>query len=346
MQAPGEELLGKFWDTLADKGIGKLFTPWQIRREARAHAEARAHELRLLAQAEADADDLRAGRKRLHKDGVTLLPGPSEPHLVEHDGRIEPTLSVAEFAAIGAAQNAANAARSEINASRAVLFAEETLTRTAQDGPRAAASSGQTIDDDWLFNWREHVGKVSNEDLQRLWGSVLAGEFVNPGQYSLRTLDFLRTLSKSEAELISKLGPLASGNRIFRTASDYLRTAGLHFNALLKLQQLGILSGVEALGMEAIVETAIPGRFIQALAIGNKALIIERESPEPPLRFATYLVTDLGMQILSLGSFAPDIEYMKIGGKDIVTKGFTVSLADWVQDTPDSGHFFNAVRLD
>ena len=346
MQAPGEELLGKFWDTLADKGIGKLFSPWQIRREGRAHADTRAYELRLLAQAEADADDLRTGRKRLHQNGVTLLPGPSETNCTGQDGRTEPILGVAQLAATGIAQNTASAARSEINASRAILFAEEKLVGSSQNGQQATSSPNQEIDDDWLFNWREQVGRVSNEDLQRLWGSVLAGEFLNPGQYSLRTLDFLRTLSRSEAELISKLGPVAMGNRIFRFDTDFLSERGLHFGVLLKLQQLGILSGVEAIGMQAIVKTVYPGRFMQVLICGNKALIIEREAEEPKLQFNAFFVTDLGTQILSLGSFEPDIEYLTIVGKIIASKGFTVSVADWVDLSRDTGQYLNPVRLD
>ena len=36
MEAPGEKLIIKLWESIADKGIGSLLKPWQIRREGRA----------------------------------------------------------------------------------------------------------------------------------------------------------------------------------------------------------------------------------------------------------------------------------------------------------------------
>lgn len=33
MDIPGEKLIIKLWETIADKGIGSLLKPWQIRRE-------------------------------------------------------------------------------------------------------------------------------------------------------------------------------------------------------------------------------------------------------------------------------------------------------------------------
>ena len=61
MQIPGEALLGKLWDTLADKAIGNLLKPWQIRREGKALIDVKRDEMLILAQAERDADAIRRG---------------------------------------------------------------------------------------------------------------------------------------------------------------------------------------------------------------------------------------------------------------------------------------------
>ena len=55
----GEQLLIKMWETLIKEGIGSLASPWQIKRQGRAHAEVRKEELLLLAQAEVDAQAIR-----------------------------------------------------------------------------------------------------------------------------------------------------------------------------------------------------------------------------------------------------------------------------------------------
>lgn len=79
-----------------------------------------------------------------------------------------------------------------------VNFATENLSKN-NDVPE------NPIDFDWLMRFFDAVGNISNKDLQRLWGKVLAGEFKNPGKISLRTLDIIRNMSQKEAELFNEL---------------------------------------------------------------------------------------------------------------------------------------------
>jgi hypothetical protein len=46
--APGEQLLIKLWETIADKGIGNLLRPWQMRREGQAAIDVKHSELLML----------------------------------------------------------------------------------------------------------------------------------------------------------------------------------------------------------------------------------------------------------------------------------------------------------
>lgn len=45
MDFPGEKLAIKMWETLFEKGIGSLLTPWQELREGRARNEVRRNEM-------------------------------------------------------------------------------------------------------------------------------------------------------------------------------------------------------------------------------------------------------------------------------------------------------------
>lgn len=76
--------------------------------------------------------------------------------------------------------------------------------RSADSMNRRKADEG-VIDDDWLNFYWQAAEQVSNRDMQNLWGRVLARKALGISQYRLRTLDFLRTLSRSEAEEISRL---------------------------------------------------------------------------------------------------------------------------------------------
>lgn len=79
----------------------------------------------------------------------------------------------------------------------------------------AAAEIGdQTVGDvnpdhDWTARFFGEVQDVTNEDMQFLWAKVLAGEVVNPGSTSLRTLSVLRNLDQRTARLFVKLCSLS-----------------------------------------------------------------------------------------------------------------------------------------
>lgn len=340
MDLPGEKLIIKLWETLAEKGIGSLLSPWQTIREGQARIEIRRQEILMLAQAERDAVDLRAGRKQLRPDGTLMLAPPMEAAIEESDGRVEPTLWLANAVNTGAIAAAANNARSEINSSKAIIFAENQLAEDPQIPP------DRSVDEDWLFVWRDHAGKVSAEDLQRLWGSVLAGEIKSPGTYSIRTLEFLKTLSKSEAEMISSLASYVIDGCIARGQQEFLDSKGVHFGALLRLQELGVVSGVEAIGLNKTYMTTVAGKFVRALISHGKALIVEHDDAARSLKFEMYLLTEVGRQILGLGSFEPDLEYMRLVGKNFAKKGFRVQLADWINLSENQGRYANAEVID
>ncbi len=339
MDFPGEKLVIKLWETLTEKGVGSLLSPWQTGREGRARNEVRRREILMLAQAEKDAADIRAGRKQLNPDGTLLLNKPQQVITPGGIARIEPILALSNAVEYGSRAAADAAARSEINTSKAILFAEEQLAHDTQTPPT------MDVDEDWIFMWRDYAGKVSAEDLQKLWGSVLAGEVKSPGRYSIRTLEFLKTLSKPEAELISKLASYVIDGRIARAQSIYLDSKGLNFSTLLVMQELGVVSGVEAIGLTTTYKTIVEGKFVRAFVSHNKALIVEHDDPTKTLEFEVYILTAVGRQILGLGSFDPDVEYMRLIGKEFMRKGFVVKLADWREVSETKGQYFNVQEI-
>jgi hypothetical protein len=341
---PGEKLLIKMWETLTEKSIGSLLSPWHEVRKGQARIEVRRQELLMLAQAKIDAADIRAGRKRLHHDGSLRLVGNDRKALdssatAAASVRIEPKINLQSLAEVSVSIEAAEVIRSEINVSKAVIFAEECLANDPQIPPE------RTVDEDWLFTWRGYAGKVSAEDLQRLWGNILAGEIKSPGNYSLRTLEFLKGLSTIEAELIAKLAPFVIESIIVRSQKQHLEEQGVSFDMLLKLQELGIVSGAEAIGLTMSYKALTPEKFLRAFRSNGKALIIEHEDPNKVLTIEVYMLTMIGAQLLSLGSFEPNIQYLRLVGREVAAKGFTASLADWVQVSENQGRYRNAESI-
>lgn len=338
---PGEKLVIKLWETLADKGMGKLLTPGQIKREGRARNQVRREELLMLAQTEADANDIRCGRKRLAFDNsLELLPPSVQNQLAISDGTNQANINFGSVVDVAYQTQAIDAAKAEINVSKAILKAEEILASDSQEPPN------RKPEEDWIFTWRNYVGHVSNEDLQQLWGQALAGEVKSPGSYSLRTLEFMKALSQAEAEQISKLARLAIDGRIFKIFPEFLTEQGITLDYLLGMQELGIVTGVESLGLSTTFSSDDSTSFVKVMRCNGKAIVIRQDDREKTLAIPVYLLTSIGKQILSLGSFAPNTGNLNQTGKWIANQGYEVSIGDWTQVTENAGNLSNAYPID
>ncbi|TDT82038.1 DUF2806 domain-containing protein [Pseudodesulfovibrio indicus] len=67
--------------------------------------------------------------------------------------------------------------------------------------------SDEDVAPDWFARWRREAEVVGDEDIQRLWGRLLAEEVKKPKSISYRTLDVLKNISISEANLFMKIAP-------------------------------------------------------------------------------------------------------------------------------------------
>jgi hypothetical protein len=61
------------------------------------------------------------------------------------------------------------------------------------------------IDNDFFWNTIEHSKTISNEEMQELIAKIIAGEYNQPGTYSMSTLQTLKMLGKHELELFEKM---------------------------------------------------------------------------------------------------------------------------------------------
>lgn len=327
MQMPGEGLILKLWETLTEKAIGNLLKPWQIRRVGKAILDVKRDELMILAQAEQDVEVIRRGGMCLpgYRLSERQLPfsASTEESAIEADNAVLSLgASVNSQSALAKASSAAQSdvLRREVNVARAILQAEKALE------PDPQKSSGAAPSDDWIHRWSDYASSVSSEELQLLWGRVLAGEVKAPGEYSVRFLNFLHNLDRSEAQLIAQVMPLVVEDFIFKDPTDQLEKFGLTFDKLLVLQELGLISGVNGLGINKRY-AARPGMPLQIflvnhdLAIGCK-VSVDLTSIEIPV----YLLTNLGKQLARLGNFVADRQYLRTLGEWIKKQGFSVQI--------------------
>lgn len=59
--------------------------------------------------------------------------------------------------------------------------------------------SNESVSKDWILQFFDAAKDVCDDDMQKLWGRLLAEEVAKPDSYSKRTLHFLKTMDKTEA---------------------------------------------------------------------------------------------------------------------------------------------------
>lgn len=338
MKAPGEKLLIKLWETLSEKGIGSLLSPWHIRRMGQANSDVRVQELLALTQAEKYAEEIRCGRMKFKKGQLINVSPDERKFFPEKENK--PQL---DYRAIAQAVNKniyTDAIRHEVNVGKALLHAEEVLEQDPQE------PSEKNIDEDWLYRWRDYASSVSSEKLQSIWGKLLAGEIKTPGSFSLRTLDFLKSISQEDAESITKLLRFSIGGVIFRGDEELLGNDGIKFDFLLEMQQLGVISGVEALSLTTTFGSTEKNKFVLALTSHGKVLIAKHDDPTKKLTLSPICkISTIGQQILHLGKFEPHDKYLRKIGEIMKTQGFEVELASYVKVNDRMIHYVIPEKL-
>lgn len=204
-------------------GIGKICEPWYTERMAKAKAK----EIEIISGAISDNLSLPVG----YDDGTISITTKDANDLVTR------------------AQNR-------------FLFQEmkkqqniESVVSNAYSELKAVDSVNDTpVEEDWISEFFDCVANVSSEEMQILWGKLLAGEVKRPGSFSLRTLEVFKRLSLGEANIFKEIAPfvLQCKGDEDGTCTDYflmpdetgdlLKKYNIPFSKIMLLSEAGLLS--------------------------------------------------------------------------------------------------------
>lgn len=185
---------------------------------------------------------------------------------------------------------------------------------------------------DWLMRFFDAVGNISNEDLQQLWGKILANEIVKPKACSLRTLDMIRNMSPEEAKAFSSLCRyvMQSGNTYYIDSAgffceedghekcrDFIQNKGLSYEEhIVPLVEAGALSQDHDLALYI-------DKDINLEVHNDKICGVVMSPDDTPKLFRrdAYLLTSSGKELFSVihnsGDFEADEEYTLLCLKDM-----------------------------
>ncbi len=292
-----KEPIVKLLDVVS-KGVGVVYEPTKIRRLA----QARADEIKIISDAISDnkiSGLLNYNSEKLEIDAKYI------------NGEIEElwqeSLRFKE-------------AKKTLNTNRVIAHAYDKLETEEK-------VSKDEVDEDWITRFFRIAEDVSSEEMQEIWGRILAGEIKKPKSYSLRTLDFMRNISQSEAELFSRVGELAiechSGTIITGDKKYLENTHNIRLNDLLFLEELNLISSTVL--HYILLKNSNENETVFYYA---DKIIIAKKRPSPERNIEILKFTKLGEEVLNFVEKKYDDKYIKHFASKIKTTNITIASYD------------------
>ena len=188
---------------------------------------------------------------------------------------------------------------------------EKVLRVAAGELHAAEKVSDEPVDEDWITRLFGIVKDVSNEEMQYVWGKILAGEIAAPKSFSLKTLDILRNISAAEAQVFQKLIPLVvrqGGDCFLLSDSELLQKHDVAFSDVLLLDECGLVNSSGMLTLNTQVTKHEPGFFLT-----DEWLVMVRgnQDGETEVSVGVYALTKAGRELYAVLAQATDEDYVK-----------------------------------
>jgi uncharacterized repeat protein (TIGR03899 family) len=164
--------------------------------------------------------------------------------------------------------------------------------------------SDEPVSKDWTTRFFNIAEDISNEEMQALWGRILAGEIKKPKSFSLRTLELLKNLSKEEAECFMKFceAKVSTNNTYFIYNQDNGKLLkdefGITFNDRLLMAELGLISSENDL--EFSFQPTLQNKNTIVLNYGKKGIVFYRNENVPKQPIKVLLFTKNGIELSRL----------------------------------------------
>lgn len=278
---------------------------------------------------------------------VAILEGAAKEKIAETNARIKLIEQSAEqisrtlnvdpaFGSLAAQKYANKIVREQINIEKIVKVAVDDINASP---PPDSKASDASISDDWLNSFEKEASQKSSEEMQLLFGRILAGEIKRPRTFSIHTVRMIGQLDSKVAELFVKFCSLSItlgldeqiiDVRILvldKTASaNGLKEFGLNYSNLTLLQEHGLVTATldsTASYKASIIKDGkrpmIPIKYIGKYW-GFKAATSVDNSPVETVRGVA--LTKAGRELSMIVDIQPDAAYSSELMKKFAALGF------------------------
>jgi len=240
------------------------------------------------------------------------------------------------FGALAAQKYAHRIVREQINVEKISKIAADEL----KDSPPLNDSASQEeISDDWLASFEREAREKSSEEMQLLFGRILAGEIKHPTTFSLSTIRMIGQIDSKIADLFVKFCSLSVtlgfedkiiDVRILaidkNAGSNGLSPYGLNYSNLTLLQEHGLVSAsldshasYAASVMTDDTPPPVPTKYIGKLW-GFKQTTAIDATPVTGMRGVS--LTKVGRELSRIVDIKPNAEYSALLTQKFAGLGF------------------------
>ena len=258
-------------------GLDTLYKPWHLKRMAKARAE----EIKLISEAITQNAMLpinyQHGNVGIDSTDVQNLLARTQQRLLQDEVKKQQNMDAV----------VANAAEE--------LRTKEKVSETP-------------VDEDWSTRFRNIAKDVSSEEMQFIWGKVLAGEVEKPGSFSMRTLETIRNLSKNEAATFQRMIPFIiqmNSDIFFSSDKEIMRKYGIAYAEIMVLNECGLVE-LNEISYNPMMKKGDTRNLITDERI---AIISGISETSVKVTFLAYALTNAGRELYRILAHSPNNEY-------------------------------------
>lgn len=148
---------------------------------------------------------------------------------------------------------------------------------------------GENLDPDWATAFYDSAKDSSDEEIQVLWGKILAGEIAHHGKFYKRTLSKLKNMESEEAKHFVELVPLLITKE---TVPEFIfqNNEFFQYNDLQTLMDCGIVNSCDGLyTYTGLDQVKLPG-----------FKLVSKNNDVKELQLEGFALTDAGLQLCQL----------------------------------------------
>ncbi len=186
-------------------------------------------------------------------------------------------------------------------------------------------------DPDWTARFFDNVQDVSSDDMQKLWSQVLSGQVESPGRTSLRTLDVLKNMTSTDAQVFQKVSGYVIQGFIFNSDKSRMNYPELSYDNLLSLQDAGLINAGPMLVRKISFNKHPHNEYI----LYQNLLLRISAKEEMMLEVPNFLLTSAGEELHQFAKCEPNIDYLKSFASFLRSKGCELSYAHILEKRPD-----------